>query len=168
MLFRSENEGNLTACDLHASKLSLVRSGAERLGVTCLSVLEKDARAEASEWLDESGDGVFDRILCDVPCSGFGVIGKKPELRYKDPRESEALPQIQEAILARSATFLKTGGRLVYSTCTILPKENEDVVRRFLEEHAGYRLVRQTTLYPHTHETDGFFIAVIEKTKAER
>lgn len=155
-----ENRGEVLACDLHASKLSLVSGGAERLGIGILSVLERDARKPMA-----GAEGSFDRVLCDVPCSGFGVIGKKPELRRKDPQESAGLPAIQAAILARSAELLRVGGRLVYSTCTVLPAENEENVARFLKENGNFRLHTARTLYPDTDGTDGFFIAAMEKIR---
>lgn len=153
-----ENCGEVLACDLHRSKLSLVERGAERLGIGILSVLERDARTQLPDW-----EGRADRVLCDVPCSGFGVLGKKPELRYKDPARSAELPDIQAAILRCSAGLLRPGGRLVYSTCTVLPAENERNVERFLAESRDFRLVSQRTLYPDTDGTDGFFIAVMER-----
>ncbi len=153
-----QDKGSLIACDLHASKLSLIRSSASRLGLSCIDVLEKDAREHREDWVEH-----FDRILCDVPCSGFGVLAKKPELRYKDPTVSDSLPDIQLAILKTSFDFLKRGGRLVYSTCTVLPEENSENVRRFLKQTPNARLVYEKTYYPHIDHTDGFFLAVIEK-----
>ena len=155
------NTGSLIAGDLHASKLSLVESGARRLGLSILSVVERDARAHSPEWM--TPDGQFDRILCDVPCSGFGVLAKKPELRYKDPSESRALPDIQLDILTNSFSLLREGGRLVYSTCTILPGENEGNLARFLERCPSAIVERAETFYPDTHGTDGFFVSVIRK-----
>ncbi len=155
------NEGTLIAGDLHASKLSLVESGARRLGLSILSVVERDARAASPEW--STPDGQFDRILCDVPCSGFGVLAKKPELRYKAPEESRALPDIQLDILCNSFSLLRAGGRLVYSTCTILPEENEGNLERFLERFPEATVERAETFYPDTHGTDGFFVSVIRK-----
>ena len=152
-----QNRGSLISCDLHASKLSLVRSGAERLGISILQTEERDARRDSPEWI-----GKFDRILCDVPCSGFGVIAKKPELRYKDPAESAALPEIQQSILRASAPLLRSGGRLVYSTCTILPEENGENLSRFLAEHPEFTCLHSRTFYPDVDGTDGFFIAVLE------
>lgn len=153
-----QNEGHIIACDLHANKLSLVESGAARLGISILTTEARDARADKPEWI-----GAFDRVLCDVPCSGYGVFAKKPELRYKDPARSEALPAIQRAILQNASRFLKDGGRLVYSTCTIIPTENEDNVNAFLRENPNFRCVGMRTLYPDTDLTDGFFIAVLQK-----
>lgn len=153
-----ENRGEILACDLHRSKLSLVADGARRLGIEILSTLERDARSALPGW--EAG---ADRVLCDVPCSGFGVIGKKPELRRKDPLESAGLPDIQAAILGRSATLVRPGGRLVYSTCTVLPAENGRNVERFLAERTDFRLCSEQTFWPDTDGTDGFFIAVLER-----
>ncbi len=156
-----ENHGELIACDLHASKLSLVRSGAERLGISIVDVRERDARAATPEW--EPEDRQFDRILCDVPCSGFGVLAKKPELRYKDPAVSDSLPDIQLEILQNSFRFLKKGGKLVYSTCTVLPEENENNLKRFLSGTPDAKLEHAETFYPDTHGTDGFFVSVLIK-----
>lgn len=152
------NEGAVLAFDLHPSKLSLVESGAARLGLTILSVAARDARDPLPAWV-----GKADRVICDVPCSGYGVVAKKPDLRLKDPATSAALPAIQSAILERSATLLAPGGRLVYSTCTILPAENAGVVEPFLRAHPSFVLEEQTTLYPDTDGTDGFYYAVLRR-----
>lgn len=154
------NAGEVISCDLHRNKLSLVESGAERLGITILTTEERDARNAKEEWL-----GTFDRVLCDVPCSGFGVFAKKPELRYKDPAASAALPDIQLAILKNASAYLKVGGKLVYSTCTLLPEENEENVSRFLAESNGFERKEQRTLYPDINGTDGFFYAVFERVR---
>ncbi len=159
MAMEMQNNGDLIACDLHASKLSLVKTGGERMGISILDILERDARKPAPEWEHDR----FDRILCDVPCSGFGVISKKPELREKDPAESEALPDIQLQILQTSAELLRVGGRLVYSTCTVLKSENHDNVLRFLAAHPEFSLLREQPLFPDTDHTDGFYIAVLQK-----
>lgn len=164
-----ENEGNILAFDIHENKLSLVIKGAERLGISIISTQAHDARKPIEELF-----GTADKIICDVPCSGFGVIGKKPEIRYKDVKESAALPKIQYDILENVSNYLKTGGTLVYSTCTILPDENENNVNKFLENHKNFKLVPFTvgelevdsgmiTLLPHKHHTDGFFIAKLVK-----
>ena len=118
----------------------------------------RDAREHRADW-----DASFDRVLCDVPCSGFGVFAKKPELRYKSPQKSEALPDIQLAILKTAAHYVKEGGRLVYSTCTLLPRENGENVNRFLSEHPDFTLLRERTLFPDTDGTDGFYFAVLQR-----
>ena len=150
-----QNRGEVISCDLHKNKLSLVESGAARLGISILTTQQRDARNTNEEWI-----GAFDRVLCDVPCSGFGVFAKKPELRYKDPKASEALPDIQLAILKNASQYVKVGGMLVYSTCTLLPAENEENVARFLAQSNHFELIEQRTLYPDTDGTDGFFYAV--------
>jgi 16S rRNA (cytosine967-C5)-methyltransferase len=153
-----KNEGRVLSCDLHRNKLSLVQSGAERLGISILQIEARDARDMCEEWRSS-----FDSVLCDVPCSGFGVFAKKPELRYKDPTASEALPDIQLAILQSASAYVKAGGRLVYSTCTLLPRENEENVARFLKEAGGFRLLEERTLTPDLNGTDGFYFAVLER-----
>lgn len=164
-----KNEGEIHSFDLHENKLSLVKSGAERLGI---SIIETDARD--GRVFDEKLEGYADKIICDVPCSGFGVMAKKPEIRYKDPKESAGLPDIQYDILNNSARYLKKGGVLVYSTCTLLPEENELNVEKFLAAHENFEpcdfnignissMGGMLTLNPHDHGTDGFFIAKLRK-----
>lgn len=160
-----QNEGRIIAFDLHENKLSLVRDGAKRLGIDIIETRAADGRVCILELC-----GKADRIICDVPCSGFGVLSKKPELRYKDPAESAALPAIQRAILDNVSGYLKSGGTLVYSTCTTLPEENENNILAFLADHPDFTLSPwkvgdicaergYITLLPHLHGTDGFFIA---------
>ena len=171
-----ENRGEVHAFDLHKSKLSLITSGAERLGISILTADERDARQP-----DPSLLGKCDKVLCDVPCSGLGVIAKKPEIRHKDLTESQRLPAIQAAILEASAGYLKRGGVLVYSTCTILPAENQDVVTAFLASHPDFEPLEfsfpakddtvsdihseggMVTLLPDANSTDGFFIARLRR-----
>ncbi|MBE6588626.1 MAG: 16S rRNA (cytosine(967)-C(5))-methyltransferase RsmB [Ruminococcaceae bacterium] len=153
-----EDRGEVLSCDLHANKLSLVSAGASRLGITSIRTLAADARVTREELV-----GSFDRVLCDVPCSGFGVFSKKPELRYKDATHSDALPAIQSDILENASRYVKDGGRLIYSTCTLLPAENGENVAKFLSRHAEFSLLEERTLYPDTDMTDGFYFAVMEK-----
>ena len=153
-----ENAGEVISCDLHKNKLSLVERGAARLGIGIVSTQARDARDRNDEW-----GGAFDRVLCDVPCSGFGVFAKKPELRYKDPIGSDALPDIQLSIVDNASAYVKKGGLLVYSTCTLLPQENEHNVSRFLAAHPEFSLLRERTLTPDVDGTDGFYFAVLKK-----
>ena len=166
---RMQNEGQILAYDLHKSKLSLIESGAERLGISIIEVRERDARLH-----DPDLRNFADRVLCDVPCSGFGVLGKKPEIRYKDLSDAAALPDIQFAILQNCCRYVKDGGVLVYSTCTIFPEENEQNVARFLAAHPEFAPEDfsfggicskdgMLTLTPDEHGTDGFFIAKLVK-----
>jgi len=158
-----KNKGRVVSCDLHGNKLSLVRGGAARLKIEIVETEARDARDFRAEW-----EGSFDRVLCDVPCSGFGVFAKKPELRYKDAEKSRGLPKIQRDILETACRYVRDGGLLVYSTCTLLPEENEDNVNAFLASHPDFSCLRMRTLYPDVDGCDGFFFAVLKKlTKDE-
>ena len=153
-----DDTGSLLAMDLYPNRLRLVEDGAARLGLHCIKTQARDAQ------IYDNSLGVFDRILCDVVCSGYGVIRRKPEIRYKDPVEAAALPQMQLAILTASSRSLSCGGRLVYSTCTLNPAENEGVVERFLRENTDYALCGEpVTCLPEQNGGDGFFYAVVER-----
>lgn len=173
MAERMQGRGSVTACDIYDHKLTRIRAGAARLGLENIQTALQDASAPRTEWVESA-----DVVLCDVPCSGLGIIRKKPEIRYKDPEGLENLPALQANILQNCAQYVKPGGTLVYSTCTILQRENEDVVRAFLAanpqfeavpfEHAvcGARADGMVTLLPPVHQTDGFFIAKMRKKNA--
>ncbi|MBR6419430.1 MAG: 16S rRNA (cytosine(967)-C(5))-methyltransferase RsmB [Oscillospiraceae bacterium] len=167
-----QNTGRVCAYDLHENRVKLIRDGAKRLGLTAIEAQAGDAR--------ETDKPQADRILCDVPCSGYGVIRRKPELRYKSPAETAALPEIQLAILEAAAKALKPGGVLVYSTCTVLKRENEAVVRAFLSAHPEFQTEKpwdkypalkpfakdMTTLFPAMVGSDGFFLCKMRKREA--
>ncbi len=163
--FAMENEGSILSCDLHENKLKRIREGAQRLGITCIETAAADGRTFREEWAEQ-----FDTVLCDVPCSGLGIIRKKPDIRYKDAHELAALPDIQSAILSNSARYVKPGGLLVYSTCTILPEENEQVTAAFLAAHPDFTYEDfslpneetapgHLTLWPQRNGTDGFYLS---------
>ena len=163
--FAMENEGHILSCDLHENKLRRIREGAQRLGITCIETAAADGRTFREEWA-----GRFDTVLCDVPCSGLGIIRKKPDIRYKDVHEFKALPDIQRAILENSARYVRPGGVLVYSTCTVLPEENENVTDAFLSSHPefiyeefslpnGEAAPGYLTLWPQRNGTDGFYLS---------
>ena len=164
-----DNCGAIYSFDLHENKLSLVNNGADRLKISIIKTNACDGRHFLPEFEEKA-----DRIICDVPCSGFGVLAKKPELRYKNPEESASLPKIQRDILNNACRYLKSGGTLIYSTCTILPEENEKNIEQFLSSHPDFTLepwkigniVAESgmiTLLPHIHKTDGFFIAKLKR-----
>ena len=125
-----KNNGSILSCDIHEKKLKRIEDGAKRLGIDIISTRCADARS-----LDCIG---FDAVICDVPCSGLGVIRKKPDIRYKDLQEIALLPRLQAEILHNASQYVKPGGVLVYSTCTIFPEENEEIVRAFLASHPDY------------------------------
>ena len=166
-----ENTGELISCDLHPHKKTLIQKGAQRLGLTCVTAMTADATVFRPEW-----ENTFDTVLTDAPCSGLGVIRKKPDIRYKDPEPLTGLPAVQLAILNNVKRYVKPGGVLLYSTCTVLEQENAGVVRAFLAENPefqreGFALpgpVGQVedgmaTLWPHHCGTDGFFICKLRK-----
>lgn len=162
-------EGELLAMDLYRARAALVAEGAQRLGIGCITAKEGDASRYNSKL------GLFDRVLCDAPCSGLGIIRRKPEIKYKNPEELGEIPQLQYNILSNSANYVKKGGILLYSTCTLNPGENEGVVERFLAEHRDFAPCRlpqslgssghTVTLFPHQGDTDGFFISTMERVR---
>lgn len=168
--FAMEDHGEIIACDLHENKLKRIEDGAARLGLTCITTVTADGREHRSEWEEQ-----FDIVLADVPCSGLGIIRKKPDTRYKKADELFTLPVIQSAILENAATYVRPGGTLVYSTCTVLPEENEQVTDAFLAEHNDFikdpfelpapvgRSDGSLTLWPQRHETDGFYICRMKR-----
>ena len=160
------NEGEIISCDIHPHKKNLIRAGADRLGLSIVKPMTSDGKVFRPEWERD-----FDRVLVDAPCSGLGVIRKKPDIRYKDPEPLKGLPEVQRAILSNASRYVRPGGILLYSTCTLLSRENEEVIRWFLEGHKEFKPEAFTlpepagpvadglvTLLPHRHGTDGFFI----------
>ncbi len=151
---RMRNQGRILAMDIHPHKAELIEQNAARYGAGIIQAIAADASKPVDK-LRESADFV----LCDVPCSGMGIIRKKPDIRFKKPEEIAGLPAVQGAILRTAAGYLNPGGRLVYSTCTVLRQENEDVVAQFVRDAAGWKIEDMKTLWPHIDGTDGFFIA---------
>lgn len=167
MAMEMENQGKIYAYDLHGNKLTLIQRGGEKLGISILETEERDARAPR-----ESLIGQADRVLCDAPCSGLGVIGKKPDIKYKEMDTIIRLPAVQYDVLVGAAAYVRPGGTLVYSTCTLNPAENVGVTDRFLAEHPEFEPapfsfagVEQSnlTLLPHIHGTDGFYICRMQR-----
>ncbi len=153
-----ENNGEIYAFDLHENKLKLINKAAEKMGIDIIRTARRDGKCS-----DESLHGKADFVICDVPCSNLGVIGKKPEIRYKELSDIDALVSTQYAIFSASADYVKKGGRMLYSTCTIDKRENGDNVKRFLAEHTEFSLEFEKTLVPHIDNCDGFYIAVLIK-----
>lgn len=164
------NTGCVRAFDIYQSRVDLIKNGAKRLGLDNVYTYLSDATIFNENY------GKADKVLCDVPCSGLGIIRRKPEIRFKKFDDIDNLPDIQYSILCNAVDYLKEGGRLVYSTCTLNPKENQEVCNRFLAEHPDFTAVevlpemkrykegeKYLTLMPHLHSTDGFFIAAFVK-----
>ena len=158
MAIEMQNKGKILAFDTK-KKIPLTAEGASRLGLSSVSAQAGDSSVRIDELV-----GTADAVLVDAPCSGFGVIRKKPEIRFKTPEEIAELPQQALAILENCAAYVKPGGTLVYSTCTLLAPENAGVVEAFLRGAGDFELKSQTTYFPHIHGSDGFFIAVFGRT----
>ncbi|MGI5928068.1 16S rRNA (cytosine(967)-C(5))-methyltransferase RsmB [Pseudoflavonifractor sp.] len=168
---RMKGEGEIQSCDIHAHKEKLIQAGAERLGFTCIKTAVMDGKKHRPAF-----ENAFDVVIADVPCSGLGIIRKKPDIRYKDPEPLAGLPEVQSAILDNVATYVKPGGVLLYATCTLLERENGDVVRGFLDRNKDFTLEKfqlpeplgradngMFTFWPQRHGTDGFFIAKLRR-----
>ena len=156
---RMNNTGKIIASDIYRRKLDLIDKEAKRLGITNIHTRSWDATRVDSSMLQKA-----DRVLVDVPCSGLGVVRRKPEIKYKEYTiEMELLPKKQLAILSASSSYVKPGGLLVYSTCTINPAENERVTEMFLKKNPSFKKVERTLLLPSINQTDGFFICVMKK-----
>ncbi len=151
------NTGSVTARDIIAKKLALVARGAERMGLSCITCEAGDAR-------DIAG-GDYDAAFADVPCSGLGVIRKKPDIRYRPRSELDGLPELQGEILEAVARAVRPGGRLIYSTCTWRRAENEAVTAEFLKAHPEFNKVAERTFWPDTDGTDGFYICRMDRAK---
>lgn len=160
-----EDRGELIAQDLHPHRVELIRQGACRLGLGSLRPRVGDAARF------DPALGQFDRVLCDLPCSGLGVLRRKPEIRYKTRQELQSLGEMQYKILENSANYLKVGGRLLYSTCTLNPAENEVLIARLLRESPALRPVTdpllggdfQRTFWPWDGDCDGFYMALLTR-----
>jgi 16S rRNA (cytosine967-C5)-methyltransferase len=172
---RMENRGEVFSYDIHEHKLRLIQQTAKRLGIEIIRTAVRDASDRDADLPDCA------RILCDVPCSGLGILRRKPEIRYKTDTNIDILSNLQYSILCASAEQLPNGGVLVYSTCTLNDRENGDIVARFLSEHGDFvpdplalpegieRLIDEPahclTLFPGVYHTDGFFIARMRKAE---
>ncbi len=165
-----KNNGEITACDIYEGRLRLISSGAERLGIDIINTVCNDASVVNPIFKK------FDKIICDVPCSGLGVIRRKPEIRLKAQEDIDKLPEIQYSIMKTTSGYLKEGGVMIYSTCSLNKDENENVFYKFLKENPEFEPVRvlpnvsrcgedtdTLTLMPHIHMSDGFFISALRR-----
>ncbi|MGN0450768.1 MAG: RsmB/NOP family class I SAM-dependent RNA methyltransferase, partial [Acutalibacteraceae bacterium] len=157
MALLMENAGEIISCDLYEQRVGLIKSGAERLGIDII----KPMTADASVYKEDLGE--FDCILCDVPCSGLGVLRRKPDIKYKPENDFAELEALQYKILENAARYLKKGGRILYSTCTLRRAENEKLVNSFIMEYNGFHKMYEHAYLPHIDKTDGFYCALIVK-----
>ncbi len=171
------NKGTIIARDIYDHKLKLVEKNAKRLGITIIRTENFNGNNVDKKLLNKA-----DKVLVDVPCSGLGIIRRKPEIKYRKQLEDiKSIIAIQYDILKNASRYVKLDGELVYSTCTINPKENEDVVQKFLSYNSNYILINindeyrdfipgehtksMIQLYPNIHNTDGFFISKIKRIR---
>ena len=158
--------GQICSCDFYSYKTELISKGAARLGIENITACRQDASQFVPQW-----ENSMDTVIADVPCSGYGIIRKKPDIRYKDPASMKELPDLQKKILRNQARYVKPGGVLLYSTCTLLRQENEAVVEDFLKDNPNFALEPldlpevfpentsgMLALIPGQYDTDGFFI----------
>ena len=167
-----QNQGSITACDVHEHKLQLIAENAERLGISIIKPTLNDGTVLRQEWL-----GQFDRVLVDAPCSGMGVLRRRAEARWRKQRQDLKLfPPLQLEILQNAAQYVKAGGRLVYSTCTIEQAENHYLIEEFLAKQPQWQrvpfahpiseeMVDELQILPQVDGIDGFYICVLEKRK---
>lgn len=164
------NNGRIISMDLHEQRVGLIGKGAERLGLKIIEPRQNNA-LKFNEELP-----MADRVLCDVPCSGLGVIRRKPEIKYKNPEDFRELPEMQRAVLEVSSQYVKPGGTLVYSTCTLSRAENDEVADCFAAEHPEFSPIVQPvplavensfkrTYFPDEKGGDGFFTASFRRIK---
>ena len=168
------NTGQVVSRDIYDHKLKLIKASANRLGLTNIDAQEFDGMK-----LDRESIAKFDYVLADVPCSGLGIIRRKPEIKYKEKEEFRELPPIQKKILENAAKYVKVGGTLIYSTCTIQDNENINVVNEFLQKHKNFELapIKEVNvdlnnqekgymkIYPNVHDMDGFFISKLIRVR---
>ena len=168
------NTGQVVSRDIYDHKLKLIKASANRLGLTNIDAQEFDGMK-----LDRESIAKFDYVLADVPCSGLGIIRRKPEIKYKEKEEFRELPPIQKKILENAAKYVKVGGTLIYSTCTIQDNENINVVNEFLQKHKNFELapIKEVNvdlenqekgymkIYPNVHNMDGFFISKLVRVR---
>lgn len=166
-----DNQGRVISCDIHPHKQILLQRGAERLGLPIIQPEVLDGKDCKEDFLNK-----FDLVIADVPCSGLGIIRKKPDIRYKDPEPLAGLPKVQSAILENVSRYVRPGGVLLYATCTLLERENEEIVAAFLEKRKDFTSEKfqlpgpfglcadgMLTCWPHRHGTDGFFFAKLRR-----
>ena len=158
-------DAKVYSCDIHENRVRLIEQGARRLGLSNIKAAVNDSSAYSRE-LPQA-----ETVLCDVPCSGLGVIRRKPEIKYKSSEELAGLAGLQTAILKNASAYVKSGGRLVYSTCTLAPEENEEVVSAFLEQTSEFspetipgESSHMKTFFPDKDAGDGFFMAFMTRS----
>ncbi len=159
MAMLMKNGGHIEAYDIYDHKAKLVEQQTERLGITNVTMRVQDSTTLATQYAAEH----FDKILCDAPCSGLGVLSRKPEIKYNDSSAMDEIIQIQAKLLENAYVLLKKNGRMVYSTCTINKKENEKQIREFIKKYPDMQIIEEKTILPFEYHSDGFYMCLLEK-----
>lgn len=155
----THDSGNFLSCDISEEKVSLIRENTERLKIRSIKPRVNDASVFNPEFKDR-----FDAVICDVPCSGFGVLGRKPAIRYRHDEDSlQSLLSLQKKIVENAASYVKYGGFIIYSTCTLRKAENEDMVEYLLKTAPGIHEISNKTFFPDEGDFDGFFVSLLKK-----
>jgi 16S rRNA (cytosine967-C5)-methyltransferase len=156
------NIGRIAAIDIYKRKLQQISDQAKRLGISIVEVWSWDATRSDPDLV-----GKADRVLVDAPCSGLGTVRKKPEIKYKGwDGEVENLPRLQHDILGASSAYVKPGGVLVYSTCTILKRENDKIIQGFMRRHSDFEKVESKLMMTDTDGTDGFYMCKLMRKES--
>ena len=155
------NKGKIIACDLFEHKIKLVKENLKRLNISNVELHAIDATTLKEKYLE----GTFDKILLDAPCSGLGVMKRKPEIKYHDSSVMDTIIPLQAKLLDNAYYLLKNNGKMVYSTCTINKKENEQMIKKFLEKYPDMKIVEERKILPFVYDSDGFYMCKLEKGK---
>lgn len=158
-----KNKGSILSMDISQNKLNLLSQQCKRLGIDIITTKVNDATI-----YDESYKEKFDVVLADVPCSGIGILRRKPEIRYKNTDEIESLPEIQKIILENSSKYVKKTGRLIYSTCTLGKEENQNIIEDFIKNNTEFNITYQKEYYPNVDKTDGFYVCVMDRNNDKK
>ena len=154
-----ENRGSIISCDIYDHKLVLIDNTVERMGIRIIRTMKKDASVCEEKFIESA-----DIVIADVPCSGLGVIRRRPEIKWKQIEAviHELVP-LQYEILKNAAGYVRKSGKLMYSTCTISKEENEDMVKKFLLEHPEFKIVEEQQIFPDVDLSDGFYYCIMKK-----
>lgn len=158
-----KNKGSILSMDISQNKLNLLSQQCKRLGIDIITTKVNDATIYNETYKEK-----FDVVLADVPCSGIGILRRKPEIRYKNADEIQNLPEIQKIILENSSKYVKKTGRLIYSTCTLGKEENQNIIEKFIKNNTEFNITYQKEYYPNVDKTDGFYVCVMDRNNDKK
>jgi len=158
-----KNKGSILSMDISQNKLNLLSQQCKRLGIDIITTKVNDATIYNETYKEK-----FDVVLADVPCSGIGILRRKPEIRYKNADEIQNLPEIQKIILENSSKYVKKTGRLIYSTCTLGKEENQNIIEEFIKNNTEFNITYQKEYYPNVDKTDGFYVCIMDRNNDKK